>query len=232
MAPRNGNVIGVLQFINALDPETNEVIAFPEDIAPLVEALAAQAAVALDNLQLIAAQKSTTESIIRVLATALDTKSPHTGHHCVRVPELAIMLAEAACRETEGPLADFNFDTEDQWFEFRVGAWLHDCGKITTPEFVIDKATKLDMLYNRIHEVRMRFEVLLRDAEIKRLESIMAETDPAHANQVFEQEKAQLYDDFATCMMMIANEFIGSPKKRGYGILTTHWDYRSKIPCT
>jgi len=197
MAPRNGHVIGVLQFINALDPVTNDVVSFPEDIVPLVEALAAQAAVALDNLQLIAAQKTTTESIIRVLATALDTKSPHTGHHCVRVPELAIMLAEAACRQTDGPLADFNFDTEDQWFEFRVGAWLHDCGKVTTPEFVIDKATKLDMLYNRIHEIRMRFEVLLRDAEIKRLESIVAGTDPTQANQIFEQEKNQLYDDFA-----------------------------------
>ena len=197
MAPRNGNVIGILQFFNALEPETDRVISFPEDIVPLVEALAAQAAVALDNLQLLTAQKTTTESIIRVLATALDTKSPHTGHHCVRVPELAIMLAEAACRETRGPFADFNFETEDQWFEFRVGAWLHDCGKITTPEFVIDKATKLDMLYNRIHEIRMRFEVLLRDAEIKRLKAIVSGTAPDQANQEFEQEKSQLEDDFA-----------------------------------
>ncbi len=197
MAPRNGNVIGVLQFINALEPETDSVIPFAPDVVPLVEALAAQAAVALDNLQLIAAQKSTTESIIRVLAAAMDSKSPHTGHHCVRVPELAIMLADAACRQTEGPLADFNFESEDQWFEFRVGAWLHDCGKITTPEFVIDKATKLDMLYNRIHEIRTRFEVLLRDAEIKRLNTIMSGDDPAQAELTFEQEKSQLQDDFA-----------------------------------
>ncbi|MGY6274060.1 HD domain-containing phosphohydrolase [Methylomonas sp. MgM2] len=197
MAPRNGNVIGILQFINALDPETGKLTSFADDAVPLVEALAAQAAIALDNLQLIAAQKTTTESIIRVLATALDTKSPHTGHHCVRVPELAIMLAEAACRQTEGPLASFNFESEDQWFEFRVGAWLHDCGKITTPEFVIDKATKLDMLYNRIHEIRMRFEVLLRDADIRRLKSMLAGADPEHARQRFEREKAQLHEDFA-----------------------------------
>jgi len=197
MVPHNGDVIGILQFINALDPETGQVIAFPEDAVPLVEALAAQAAVALDNLRLLAAQKTATESISRVLATALDTKSPHAGHHCVRVPELAIMLADAACRQTEGPLADFNFETEDQWFEFRVGAWLHDCGKITTPEFVIDKATKLDMLYNRIHEVRMRFEVLLRDAEINRLKAILSGVPSDQANQAFEQEKSQLQEDFA-----------------------------------
>ncbi len=197
MAPRKGNVIGILQFINALDPNTGQVIPFQPDIVTLVEALAAQAAVALDNLQLIEGQKSTTESIIHVLAAAIDTKSPHTAHHCVRVPELAIMLAEAACRETVGPLADFNFESEDEWFEFRVGAWLHDCGKVTTPEYVIEKATKLDVLYNRIHEIRMRFEVLLRDAEILRLESLLNGDDPDTANQRFEQQKAELFDDFA-----------------------------------
>lgn len=197
MAPRNGQSIGVLQFINALDPLTGGIIPFPKDMVVLVEALAAQAAVALDNLQLIAKQKSTTESIIRVLASAIDTKSPHTGHHCERVPELAIMLAEAACRQGQGALADFKFESEDEWFEFRVGAWLHDCGKVTTPEYVIEKATKLDMLYNRIHEIRMRFEVLLRDADIKRLETLRAGGDAERANQIFAKEKAQLLDDFA-----------------------------------
>ena len=197
MAPRNGKVIGILQFINALDPDTGAVILFPRDMVALVEALAAQAAVALDNLQLIEGQKATTESIIRVLAAAIDTKSPHTGHHCERVPELAIMLAEAACQQTEGAFADFNFDSENQWLEFRVGAWLHDCGKVTTPEYVIEKATKLDMLYNRIHEIRMRFEVLLRDAEIKRLQTLLDGGDIKAADERFEQEKDELFDEFA-----------------------------------
>ena len=197
MAPRNGDVIGILQFFNALDAETGAVIPFPAEIVSLVEALAAQAAVALDNLQLIEGQKATTESIIRVLASAIDTKSPHTGHHCVRVPELAIMLAEAACMATQGPLAEFNFASEDQWLEFRVGAWLHDCGKVTTPEYVIEKGTKLEMLYNRIHEVRMRFEVLLRDADSRRLQTLLEGGDAMLAKQVFEQEKADLLQDFA-----------------------------------
>jgi HD-GYP domain-containing protein (c-di-GMP phosphodiesterase class II) len=197
MAPRNGQTIGVLQFINALDPQSGKPIPFPVDVLPLIEALAAQAAVALDNLKLIEGQKSSTENIIRALAAAIDTKSPHTGHHCVRVPDLAVMLAEAACKETEGPLADFTFESDDQWLEFRVGAWLHDCGKITTPEYVIEKATKLDMFYNRIHEIRMRFEVLLRDAEILRLENLLNGLDIAAANHQFEQQKNQLFDDFA-----------------------------------
>jgi|GEM_PF-199919 len=196
MAPRNGEVIGILQFINALDADTGAIIPFPADITALVEALAAQAAVALDNLQLVEAQKTTTEHIIRVLASAVDSKSPHTGHHCARVPELAQMLAEAAC-QAGGPLAEFNFQSEDEWFEFRVGAWLHDCGKVTTPEYVIDKATKLDVNYNRIHEVRMRFEVLLRDAEIKRLETLLNGGDVSKANAHFEQQKTELLNDFS-----------------------------------
>jgi len=196
MAPRNGEVIGILQFINALDPDTGAIIAFPADIVTLVEALASQAAVALDNLQLVEGQKATTENIIRVLATAVDSKSPHTGHHCARVPELALMLAEAACK-AKGPLADFNFKSEDEWFEFRVGAWLHDCGKVTTPEYVIDKSTKLDMNYNRIHEIRMRFEVLLRDAKIERLERLLNGGDISEANALFDKQKAELLNDFS-----------------------------------
>ncbi len=169
IAPRGGEAIGVLQFMNAFDRRTGHVVPFPPEMVSLVEALAAQAAVALDNLNLVESQKQLMESLIRVLATAIDAKSPYTGRHCERVPELAFLLAEAACRATEGPLAAFAFRSEEEWQEGRSGAWRHDCGKVTTPEHVIDKATKLETIHNRIHEVRMRFEVLLRDVEIERL---------------------------------------------------------------
>jgi response regulator RpfG family c-di-GMP phosphodiesterase len=197
MVPRDGEVVGVLQFINKLDPTTGQVVAFSPDIVGLVEALAAQAAVTLDNLQLIDARKDFMESLIHTIATAIDAKSPYTGRHSVRVPELAVMLAEAANAVTEGPLASFKFETEDEWHEFRVGAWLHDCGKITTPEYVIDKSAKLETLYNRIHEIRMRFEVLLRDADIARLQAQLQGGDAAKTSLFFEAQKAQLLDDFA-----------------------------------
>ena len=197
MVPRDGEVVGVLQFINKLDPATGQVVAFSPDIVGLVEALAAQAAVTLDNLQLIDARKAFMESLIHTIATAIDAKSPYTGRHSVRVPELAVMLAEAAHAQQEGPLASFKFETEDEWHEFRVGAWLHDCGKITTPEYVIDKSAKLETLYNRIHEIRMRFEVLLRDADIARLQSQLRGGDAAKTAVFFEVQKAQLLEDFA-----------------------------------
>ena len=197
MAQRNGEVVGVLQFMNKLDPLTGTVVPFTPDLVPLVEALAAQAAVTLDNLQLIEARKAFMESLIHTIATAIDAKSRYTGRHSVRVPELALMLAEAANAATSGPLADFAFKTEDEWHEFRVGAWLHDCGKITTPEYVIDKSAKLETLYNRIHEIRMRFEVLLRDADIARLQAQVNGASLPDSNAVFESQKAQLVADFA-----------------------------------
>ena len=197
LSPRNGEVIGVLQFLNAIDPETSRVIPFPPELVRFVGAMAAQAAVAFDNHLLIEAQKELMEAIIILIAGAIDAKSPYTGGHCERVPALGIMLAEAACAVTDGPLADFRFNTDDEWREFRIGAWLHDCGKVTTPEYVVDKSSKLEIIYNRIHEVRMRFEVLLRDARISQLEAVANGADPAVAQERYETRKARLADDFA-----------------------------------
>jgi hypothetical protein len=135
--------------------------------------------------------------LIKLVAGAIDAKSPYTGGHCERVPELALMLAEEATKIQHGPLAEFAFHSQEEWDEFRVGAWLHDCGKVTTPEYVVDKATKLETIYNRIHEIRMRFEVLLRDAALQRLEALMAGVSMADADEAFDRRKQQLLDDFA-----------------------------------
>jgi CHASE2 domain-containing sensor protein/HD-GYP domain-containing protein (c-di-GMP phosphodiesterase class II) len=191
-------VIGVLQLMNALDSQTGEPIAFDPKMFGFVEALAAQAAAAIENRNLLEAQTRLMDSMIQIIAGAIDTKSPYTGGHCERVPDLAIMLAQKACAVQEGPLADFAFKNDDEWREFRIGAWLHDCGKVTTPEYVVDKATKLETIYNRLHEVRMRFEVLLRDAQIERLQARQAGGDIAlQADAALEARKAQLLSDFA-----------------------------------
>ncbi|MEN8302950.1 MAG: HD domain-containing phosphohydrolase [Campylobacterota bacterium] len=115
-------------------------------------------------------QEELLDSIIKVLADAIDAKSAYTGGHCRRVPEIAQMLTKAAHNKNEGPFKAFSFLSEDEWREFHIGAWLHDCGKVTTPEYVVDKSTKLETIYNRIHEIRTRFEVLYRDAQILYLE--------------------------------------------------------------
>jgi HD-GYP domain-containing protein (c-di-GMP phosphodiesterase class II)/ABC-type amino acid transport substrate-binding protein len=145
-----------------------------------------------------ASQEALIESFIALIAQAIDDKSPYTAGHCARVPELAFMLAEAAQKSHVGPFDQFEFESEDEWREFRIGAWLHDCGKITTPEHIIDKGTKLETIYNRIHEIRMRFEVLWRDAEIHYLEQLSDDNSEDKAvlqNQLVEAHQ-QLQNDF------------------------------------
>nr|WP_241004133.1 HD domain-containing phosphohydrolase [Magnetospirillum aberrantis] len=213
LKPRGGDVIGALQLINARQPGSDEVIAFSPEIQRFIEALAAQAATALYNRELLTAQERLMDSMIQLIAGAIDAKSPYTGGHCERVPELALMLAEEATRQTAGPLAAFRFETPEQWREFRIGAWLHDCGKVVTPEYIVDKATKLETIYNRIHEVRMRFEVLLRDAAIERLEAVAAGADAAATDTAFEARKAQLMDDFAfVAECNVGSEFFAPEK--------------------
>jgi HD-GYP domain-containing protein (c-di-GMP phosphodiesterase class II) len=199
---RGDKPIGVLLLANAGHPgiESGDALfatAFGPDLVRYAETLAAQAGVALENIALFDAQRLLMESMLQLLAGAIDAKSAYTGSHCARVPELARMLAEAACEVDSGPLASFRFETEAEWREFRIGTWLHDAGKITTPEHVVDKATKLETIFNRIHEIRTRFEVLLRDAEIERLNAVITGADPAASRQVFEARRAQLQEDFA-----------------------------------
>lgn len=161
-----------------------------------IEALSGSVAVSLESKELIKAQKMLFEAFIQLIAGAIDAKSPYTGGHCARVPELTKMLARAACAEQTGPYADFQLSDED-WEAVHVAAWLHDCGKVTTPEYVVDKATKLETLYDRIHEIRMRFEVLKRDAEITCLNAILSGQPETTARQKLAGALAQLDDDFA-----------------------------------
>lgn len=167
MKDHDGRVIGVLQLINSKNA-AGEVDAFTESEQRLVESLASQAAIALNNRQLIDQLENLFEALIKLINTAIDEKSPYTGGHCERVPVLTSLLAEAAARTTVGPLAAFTMSEADR-YELKIAGLLHDCGKITTPVHVVDKATKLQTLFDRIELIDTRFEVLKRDAQIAHL---------------------------------------------------------------
>lgn len=168
MKNHEGDLIGVLQLLNAQDPDSGRVVPFTPADQQLAESLASQAAVALTNRYLIQQLENLFESFIRLVNTAIDEKSPYTGRHCERVPELTMMLAHAVNATTEGPLADFQL-TDKDFRELRIAALLHDCGKITTPVHVVDKATKLQTIFDRIALIDARFEILRRDLEIELL---------------------------------------------------------------
>ncbi|MDH4215276.1 MAG: GAF domain-containing protein [Gallionella sp.] len=171
MRNHENEVIGVLQLINAKDKTSGTVVPFSSDDQQLSESLASQAAIALTNRHLINQLEELFEAFIQLINTAIDDKSPYTGGHCERVPVLTMMLAEAVNRTTQGPLKDFVMTDKDR-YELKIAGLLHDCGKITTPVHVVDKATKLQTIFDRILLVDTRFEVLKRDAEIVMLHAL------------------------------------------------------------
>ena len=173
MRNHENEIIGVLQLINALDPLTGDVTVFSTADQRLAESLASQAAIALTNRQLISQLEELFEAFISLINLAIDEKSPYTGGHCQRVPVLTMMIAEAVDRTAEGPLADFRMTDKDR-YELKIAGLLHDCGKVTTPVHVVDKATKLQTIFDRIHLIDTRFEVLKRDAEIHSLRQQLA----------------------------------------------------------
>ena len=166
MKNHENEIIGVLQLINAQDRETGEIISFSAADQSLAESLASQAAIALTNRQLINQLEALFEAFIKLINTAIDDKSAYTGGHCQRVPILTMMLAEAAIRARSGPLKDFCL-SEQELYELKLAGLLHDCGKVTTPVHIVDKATKLETIFDRIELIDVRFEVAKRDAEIE-----------------------------------------------------------------
>jgi len=173
MKDHEGDVIGVLQLINATDPATGLVRPFSDTDQSLAESLASQAAIAITNRGLMTQLESLFESFISLINLAIDEKSHYTGGHCERVPALTMMLAEAVNRTTDGPLAAFHMDDRDR-YELKIAGLLHDCGKVTTPVHVVDKATKLQTLFDRIALIDTRYEVLKRDREIEALRAQLA----------------------------------------------------------
>lgn len=207
----HGEVTGVLQLINAYD-RNGEIARFRPSVQPLIESLASQAAVALENSQLLQAQKDLLDSFIKVIAAAIDAKSPYTSGHCQRVPVLTEMLTRAAAAQATGPLADFTLD-DDGWYELHIASWLHDCGKVVTPEHVIDKSTKLETIHDRIEMVKARFAAARSQAEAEFWRAVAEGGDRAALHAALESRLVQLTDDMQFLETInIGGEFMAADK--------------------
>lgn len=196
MKNHEGEVIGVLQLLNAVDPDTGLVRPFTEGDQRLAESLASQAAIALTNRLLMGQLEKLFESFVELIDTAIDEKSPYTGGHCARVPELTMMLAEAVSSNTEGPLAGFTLTDKDR-YELRIAALLHDCGKVTTPVHVVDKATKLETIFDRIELLATRFAALKSQTQAEMWRAVAQGEPEASARVRCDAQCRQLDEDLA-----------------------------------
>ncbi|WP_417225343.1 HD domain-containing phosphohydrolase [Amphritea sp.] len=220
-----GEIIGVLQLINALDNK-GQVITFPADQQHLVESLAALAATVLTKRRLINAQKELFESFIKLMGRAIDHKSPVTGKHCEQVPEIAMLLAEAVNNSDDNGYSAIQFN-DHEMYELGIAAWLHDCGKITTPEYIIDKATKLHTMFDRIELVESRFREYKLQLQLNHLRSLpeLSPADSQVAEQQLQQYCQQLDEDIAflrqsnTGSEFMADDDVARIKQ----IATIHW---------
>lgn len=187
MKNHENDVIGVLQLINAKSPSNEEIIPFSKEDQQLVESLASQAAVAITNKQLIDSLNGLFNSLVQLIATAIDEKSPYTSGHCKRLPIITMLIADAVHDTKEGELKEFLMTNDDR-YELEVAAWLHDCGKLTTPEYVMDKSTKLERIVDRIELIDLRLEIIKRDAEVEKLISIADGVNRDEANTTYNEK--------------------------------------------
>ncbi|MCE0495342.1 HD domain-containing phosphohydrolase [Vibrio salinus] len=182
-------LVGILNlgYERAITSEQSDKHAFLQELLSFAQ-------LAKEKIDQVQQHKDLMNAFIELIASAIDTKSPYTGNHCQRVPSLSKWIAQAA-NEDNHYYPKFRM-TDEQWEELKLSSWLHDCGKITTPEFVIDKATKLETIYDRIHEIRMRFEVIKREREIDYWKALNNGGEPTQLKQQLEDQHTQLDDDF------------------------------------
>jgi len=159
-----GDIIGVIQLINAM--EGTDIVSFSKPVEQHILSFAALGAIALTNRALISNMEQLFESFAKTIANAIDVKSAHTGGHCKRVPELTLMFADVVSDYNEGPLASFKLSPEDR-HQLTIAGWLHDCGKIATPDHVMEKSRKLETIFDRIHYVTAKLEIVKRDIDLK-----------------------------------------------------------------
>ncbi|MFH1008571.1 MAG: HD domain-containing phosphohydrolase [Candidatus Latescibacterota bacterium] len=172
MRDHEDEIIGVLQLINAMDAR-RQAIPFSSAVEDLIASLASQAAVAITNVRLIQGMEALFGAFVKVMATAIDEKAHYTRGHIERVALLTMAISESISEADEGPYADVSF-SEEELNELRIAAWMHDVGKVTTPEWVVDKANKLEAVSDRVKLIRTRFGIIREQMRVLALERKVA----------------------------------------------------------
>jgi len=168
----NNEVVGAVQLINAkrrfetrlsVDTVEAEVVSFrPEDLE-MIESIASQAAVAIDNKNLLDSIQALFDGFVQASVTAIEQRDPSTAGHSGRVEALTTSLAHAVSGLGAGKYRDVHL-TEDQFKELRYACLLHDFGKVGVREHILVKAKKL--MPGQLEVIQARFEFVERSVQV------------------------------------------------------------------
>ncbi len=222
MRDHEDEVIGVLQLLNARDRKSGEVVSFAARDEESITSLASSAAIAVTNVRLIKGLEDLLHAFVKSIASAIDEKSPYTAGHILRVASLTESIAEAISRADSGIYKDLRFSS-DEMAEIRLAAWMHDVGKICTPEYVVDKSAKLETIFDRIELIRHKLEIIKRDAEISLLRRRLGEEATAPPPDDLTTRMATLEEDLRFLgSVNIGGEFLSDESVRKIEELKRH----------
>jgi HD-GYP domain-containing protein (c-di-GMP phosphodiesterase class II) len=194
MRNQKDEIVGVLQLINRkrdfrvrldrLSEVLAQVIPFDDRQRAIVQSLASQAAVALENSQLYEAIQKLFEGFVRASVIAIEARDPTTSGHSFRVANLSVALAETVDRTEDGPYKDLRF-SRNEMKEIRYASLLHDFGKVGVREEVLVKARKLYPA--QLDLIKERFQFVKRSMEAenlrKRLQYVLEKTREEYLEQ-------------------------------------------------
>ncbi len=142
-------------------------------------------------------QSQFTDELVDLLAHTVESSSPQREGEVARVTQLSRDIAKAVSKDSRQEFAEFQLFSDQQWREFTIAAGLYHTGLIAVPDQLLSKKTKLETRYNRIHEIRTRFEVLWRDAEISQLRArLVGRITEEQAGVTLSRLKRELEQDF------------------------------------
>lgn len=180
------NVIGVLQLINKINRLEGKVESFNKEDEEIALSLSSQAAIAISNNLLIQDLEKLVEAFLKSIIYAISKKSKHTAGHIKRMVEISMMISKGI-NQDKTVFKNVNFD-KNELKQIKLSALVHDIGKLSIPEYIIDKSKKLEGIYDGIDSIKLRIEVIKKELEILALKG---DVKPKEAKK--EQEKLDRY---------------------------------------
>lgn len=197
------NIIGVLQLLNKI--ESDKIVCFDDDDEEIALSLASQAAVSITNANLIYDLEKLLEGFLKSIIYALKKKSSYTANHIYKMVYLSNMLAKRINKD-KSFYKNKTFSKSD-FKNINFAALMHDVGKLSTPDYIMDKKTKLDGLYDKIELVKTRVWAIKKELEIEFLKDNITK-DEYNKNIKTINQNYELLEKYNTGFENVPDEII------------------------